>query len=403
MILDNSCVGKARNLVSYFHNSNIATFRLNNLQTSFHRDTEPLKLISESTSKTRWWSTYTMVERLLHLRPYIDGMVSMKEIPNFFENDNWQELEIISALLEPFMAIQKYMEDDYVTSTSSFLPFFVFKLRELIMKAELAYQPTSTRFHEIFSPVILVQETISQALTLEIKQSFLDRWGSGTVFTENETRGVLVRQIRKGLPLPVMIASSCDPRTKSLLGIPSMDQPRVWEMLHGEMMKSYDLLHTSTKLLDARQQENRVVSTPTSIPPNPNFEFFGELNVAMANLDSAPSGLSDSERRDKVIDSELKAYRDAPILDARADPFQWWSANQVRYPHVAMVAKQFLSIPGTSAGSERVFSIAGRVICANRRAKLKAANVQDFIFLKSSWEKVEEMELVDLTGKRKSR
>jgi hypothetical protein len=274
------------------------------------------------------------------------------------------------------------MEDDYVTSTSSFLPFFVLKLRELIMKAELAYQPTSTRFHEIFSPVILVQETIYQALTLEIKQSFLDRWSSA---------------------LPVMIASSCDPRTKSLLGIPSMDQPRVWEMLHGEMMKSYDLLHTSTKLLDARQQENRVVSTPTSIPPNPNFEFFGELNVAMANLDSAPSGLSDSERRDKVIDSELKGYRDAPILDARADPFQWWSANQVRYPHVAMVAKQFLSIPGTSAGSERVFSIAGRVICANRRAKLKAENVQDVIFLKSSWEKVEEMELVDLTGKRKSR
>jgi hypothetical protein len=67
-----------------------------------------------------------------------------------------------------------------------------------------------------------------------------------------------------------------------------------------------------------------------------------------------------------------------------------------------MVAKQFLAIPGTSAASERVFSIAGRVV-TKKRASLKPETVQDIILLKSSWENVEEMELVNLTGKRKSR
>jgi hypothetical protein len=55
-----------------------------------------------------------------------------------------------------------------------------------------------------------------QARTTAITGSGID----GTVFEEHKSRGF--RQIRKGIPLPVMIACACDPRTKNLVGIPPL-------------------------------------------------------------------------------------------------------------------------------------------------------------------------------------
>ena len=61
-----SAIKKARALVTYFHSSAIASQKLADAQRSINPNGIVLKLISDV--KTRWWSTHSLLERLLHLK-----------------------------------------------------------------------------------------------------------------------------------------------------------------------------------------------------------------------------------------------------------------------------------------------------------------------------------------------
>ena len=78
---------------------------------------------------------------------------------------------------------------------------------------------------------------------------------------------------------------------------------------------------------------------------------------------------------------ELLAYGREPLLPADADPLLWWKATgHARYPYVAQVAKKYLTVPGTSVRSERVFSTAGNIV-NKKRAALAAEQVDRLVFL----------------------
>ena len=43
------------------------------------------------------------------------------------------------------------------------------------------------------------------------------------------------------------------------------------------------------------------------------------------------------------------------------DPLKWWAENEINFPALRVMARQYLGVPATSASAERLFSIAGRV------------------------------------------
>jgi hypothetical protein len=82
--------------------------------------------------------------------------------------------------------------------------------------------------------------------------------------------------------------------------------------------------------------------------------------------------------------SELECYLDpirTPIADDSMNPFEWWAVWKTQFPNVAKLARKYLSIPGSSVPSERLFSDAGNQITA-KRTRLDSKLAGKMMFLK---------------------
>ena len=69
----------------------------------------------------------------------------------------------------------------------------------------------------------------------------------------------------------------------------------------------------------------------------------------------------------------------APMWDK---PLDWWARNEHRFPHLALMARQYLGCPASAASAERVFSLAGRLFSDLRQS------MNDGTLEKRMWAKI---------------
>ncbi|KAI7960057.1 hypothetical protein MJO29_005125 [Puccinia striiformis f. sp. tritici] len=73
--------------------------------------------------------------------------------------------------------------------------------------------------------------------------------------------------------------------------------------------------------------------------------------------------------------NEIEAYLNANIsfekgaIDHKTTPLKWWKANHLLYPTLAVLARAYLAVPGSSCAVERLFS-AALDVCSSRRGSL---------------------------------
>lgn len=95
---------------------------------------------------------------------------------------------------------------------------------------------------------------------------------------------------------------------------------------------------------------------------------------------SAPSTTPHPQSEKTKLETELATYFLIPDIEPDTDPLEWWKLHQPNFPRLSLLAKKYLSIPATSAPSERVFSVGGGIVTCNR-ACLKPEVVDRLIFL----------------------
>ena len=83
----------------------------------------------------------------------------------------------------------------------------------------------------------------------------------------------------------------------------------------------------------------------------------------------------------QACSDEVAKYKDEFLLPMEQNPLDWWKLIEWCYPHLASLAKCYLSIPATSVPAERVFSTAGDIL-TDKRAALKSRHVDRIIFLR---------------------
>ena len=60
------------------------------------------------------------------------------------------------------------------------------------------------------------------------------------------------------------------------------------------------------------------------------------------------------------VKSKAHRYLELPAAPMNTDPFEWWAANEINFPALSVMVRQYLGVPATSASAERLFSFAGR-------------------------------------------
>ena len=118
---DMTSVNKLRDLFSYIHKSSQATEKLSKALALVGKNKD-LKATTET--KTRWGSTYDMIERALDIREGIKAMMNREYLERTshekktdlelleLDDDDWMTLEYLQHLLKPFKEAQTMLEGD---------------------------------------------------------------------------------------------------------------------------------------------------------------------------------------------------------------------------------------------------------------------------------------------------
>ncbi len=98
---------------------------------------------------------------------------------------------------------------------------------------------------------------------------------------------------------------------------------------------------------------------------------------------------------------ELDEYLEAdfPSSIVQENPLQFWSSDlaTVKFPLLKSLARKILSIPATSSGTERLFSLSG-IILNNRRQRLSPDQVDNMLVIKSARQVLSKVKQADSTS-----
>ena len=145
-----------------------------------------------------------------------------------------------------------------------------------------------------------------------------------------------------------------------------------------EVIEDGDRIHNGTAIQRQRTRESI-------------FDDFDDFN----NVDDSIDSDDDVARtQDQVLrnrcDLELSTYKSNWIKQSLkstdgklSNPLLWWKENQSQFPILAKLARDFLSIPATSAPSERVWSRAANVLTL-KRANLSPEVASRIMFIREN-------------------
>lgn len=112
-----------------------------------------------------------------------------------------------------------------------------------------------------------------------------------------------------------------------------------------------------------------------------------KANTAAFFADSDESGKESEgeEEAAKASRDELAEYLALPQIKYKTeqDALNWWKQNAEKFPNLAVMARQYLGCPASSASVERLFSKVGIAFAAKRK-RAHAETLEDMAFAQAN-------------------
>ena len=326
-------IAAARTLVKHFRKS---TKALDGLKSKQKMMSLPEHTLIQDVA-TRWNSTYDMISRLLEQRWAVtavlgdDAITARDKRYLDLTSDQWEILQKLEEVLEPFKTATKFLSAEQYVSLSVVIPL----IKGLIH---------SLRPNEDDIPVI---KRFKRNATTQLQ----DRWDLSSLMNE---------------PVRTMcIATAIDPRFRRLKTFSS-----------GEILFIQDLVSKAALELSSDLEGLPVTRSAESPRSKPCSSLDKLLEISTESDDTSSEDLS----LEHIIHNENQKYfRETPV-DKKTKPLQWWNNNKEHFPFLAKVARKYLCIPATSTPAERLFSAAGN-ISDRKRSSLLPEHVNMLSFL----------------------
>ena len=336
----------ARCLVEHFRRSELACTKLRQKQQQM--GTPQHKLVQDIS--TRWNSTFYMISRLLEQRWPVTATLSDSTVTQRgkryldLKADQWNLLEELSTALKPFECATVFMSGEKYTTISAVPPL----VKGLVKSTQS----------------VVFESAAVQAFQVTATEQLHQRWKE-TTFSDTAQNTVI-------------LSSALDPRFRKLR---FLTPEQVFKVQAKVQTQAFEVRKDNQQQRDGVHEQTSVTSTITVAAPAPTTH----VSLLHSLLDSETS--SEEEQREgegddlnSQVRNEVLTYFGEKPHPKEENPLHWWKANENRYPTLAMLAKSYLCIPGTSTPSERLFSAAGN-IASKKKASLSPEHVDMLTFL----------------------
>ncbi|XP_022028404.1 zinc finger BED domain-containing protein RICESLEEPER 2 [Helianthus annuus] len=280
---------------------------------------------------TRWNSTYLMLDcALAYRRAYTRLALVDSVFKTSPSEEEWARVEIITRLLKPFYEITTLFSGS-------------------------SYPTSNLYFHHVWRIQLYIEEEMCNAdqvisdMAKDMKEKFDKYW--------------------KNYSMILSFAVILDPRYKV----------KLVEYCFSKLNMTFE--EREMKLKCIVDGMHKLYDTEYNIPSKTMHDSLipESSNVGGNTLDEM-DGFDTFQSQFKVADNEksqLTLYLEEQNVDRKVelDVLQYWKENQVRYPKLAIMARDILSIPITTVASESSFSIGGRVL-SKYRTSLLSSNVE---------------------------
>lgn len=249
------------------------------------------------------------------------------------------------------------------------------KLKEFVVKIYSEERP-------VRNPILSEDEWYTITLIVEILDIFAPA-------TEELQYG---NKVNVSLLLPILSKLTSRIASVDVVLNPSLAQfvSQLHEGIQSQFWNIPDCIYIST-LLDPRFKDLSFLSTA-------HKEKCYRLLQAKVNENQERVNIPPPAKRTKLetllgssqslLSNEIQRYSQIIEIALPDDPLQWWKQNQQNFPILSKLAKKYLSMPISSAPSERVWSIT-KYIVGTTRQSLLAEKVAKLSFLKCNINEVE--------------
>ncbi|OAQ60059.1 hypothetical protein VFPBJ_11577 [Purpureocillium lilacinum] len=324
-----------------------------------------------------------MMERALRLRPGLNTFFN--DVQNRWETDglcdrtkpavlqyrlsayDWKVIEVLVKLLKPFEIATKQLQGNGVpagrSTCGSFDEYFpVFEV--LLDHLESAIE--GTIFEEVEDPVTREKKDVE--LGWKKLHKYYSRLTSaayvGAVVFNPAKKWRLLDQLWSRVPSRKTKSWRLEYEAKLL---------EIWETYRERDVDNEVLVTSDEASMD--YIERRLARTVAGSPFNQ-----GSLGASGARKSSRKTK---SSTAGGTGDDEYARYCAEDVVNShhyRSRPIDWWKINRNRYPRLSLMAVDMLTIPSTSAESERTFSSAGRKRTIDQMFSLASTETPDVDF-----------------------
>ena len=334
---------------------------------------------------TRWDSDKRMMERALLLRPALNTFFN--DVQNRWESEggnertkpavlayrlsayDWKVVEILVKLLRPFEVATKQLQGSGIPGTRSTCGSFdeYFPVIEILLD-HLESAIEGSVYEEIEDPVTKEERDVETAIFDGL---------------DSKTRKLLKVFIKLGWK---KLHKYYDLLTgAAYVGAVVFNPTKKWRLLDllwsrvpSRKAKSWRLDYERRLLQIWERYKDREVDCEVLATHEDSSMDYIERRLARSIAGSAlfrgSSSTATSLRKGNhktsqmsagsAVDDEYARYCAEDVVNShhyRCQPIDWWKINAGRYPRLSMLAIDMLSIPSSSAESERTFSSAGRM------------------------------------------